>query len=86
MTNEAIQKELEAYTKMRDELRAHHMGKYVLIKDGALIDTFDDFNGAATRAVELFGDGPYLIRQVGSGESPMPMPASVAYHHVHASS
>jgi hypothetical protein len=69
--------ELAAYDKMRDQLEAHSMGKWVVVRDGQLVGTFDAFDEAATVAVGKFGRGPYLIRQVGA--PPVVLPASVAY-------
>ena len=34
--------ELAAYDKMRDELEAHSMGKWVVVRDGQLVGTFND--------------------------------------------
>ena len=78
----ALRDEIRAYEAMEDELLEHHKGKYVLIKDGQLIDTFDTFDAAARRALDKFGRGPYLIRQVGADHA-MPMPSSVAFRPVH---
>ena len=73
--------EIAAYESMRDELEAHHMGQWVLIYEKKLIGTFGSFDDAATKAVECFGRGPYLIRQVGA--PPVVLPASVAYRLVY---
>jgi hypothetical protein len=72
-----IDTEIAAYEKLREGLEATSMGKWVLIRDGQLIGTFENFDGAATEAVAKFGRGPYLIRQVGA--PPIVLPASVAY-------
>lgn len=73
-----IDKELTAYEKMRPELEAEHMGKWVLIQDGALVGVFDSMEATAQDAVRRFGRGPYLIRQVGA--PPVTLPASVMWH------
>jgi hypothetical protein len=72
-----LDSELAAYDRMRNELEAHSMGKWVVVHDGQLVGTFDAFDDAATVAVGKFGRGPYLIRQVGA--PPVVLPASVAY-------
>lgn len=72
-----VTKEIEAFEAMREELEMEHMGKWVLFKDGALIAMFDSFERAAEDAVQRFGRGPYLIRQIGAPA--VPMPASVMY-------
>lgn len=38
----AILREMEAYTRLHQELRKTHLGKYVAILDGALIDADTD--------------------------------------------
>lgn len=70
-----IDDEIAAYEKLRPQLEAEHMGKWVLIHDGALISLFDSSGAAASEAVRRFGRGPYLIRQVGTPG--VTLPASV---------
>jgi hypothetical protein len=76
-----IDNELAAFEAFRARLEAHHMGKWVLIHDGELIDVHDSFDNAATDASTKFGRGPYLIRQIGA--APVTLPASVAYFQSH---
>ncbi len=78
--------ELQAFKDMKADLEKHHMGKWVVIHDGELVDTFDTLDAAATEAVRRFGRGPYLIRQVGAPLASLP--ASVLYRPVpeHANS
>lgn len=73
-----IDKELAAYEKMRAELEAEHMAKWVLIQGGTLVGVFDSMEAAAQDAVPRFGRGPYLIRQVGA--PPVTLPASVMWN------
>jgi hypothetical protein len=77
-----IKDEIAAYQKVRHQLEAEHMGKWVLFRDLSLIGVYDSFEAAAEDAVRRFGRGPYLIRQVGA--PPVTMPASVMYHPDHA--
>lgn len=63
-----------------EELETHHQGKFALIYDGEFVDAFDTFHNAAVQAVDRFGKGPYLIRQIGAG--PVRLPASVMLHRV----
>jgi hypothetical protein len=74
---DSLDMELAAYEKLRPDLEAHHMGKWVLVHDEKLISVYDSFEKAATDAVAQFGRGPYLIRQVGA--PPVTIPASVAF-------
>ena len=72
-----LDKELAAYEKMRSQLEAHAMGKWVLLHDEELIGTYESFDQAAKEAVQRFGRGPYLLRQVGAPS--ITLPASVMY-------
>ena len=75
-----LTEEISAYESMQRTLEADHFGKWVVIHDKKLIGTFDSFESAAETAVERFGSGPYLIREVGA--PPVTLPASVLYHPV----
>ena len=75
-----LTKEIAAYDGMRAELEADYLGKWVIFHDEALVGVFDTFEEAAPHAVEKFGRGPYLIREVGA--PPVTLPASVRYRPV----
>ena len=80
-----LDQEIQAYEAMQANLEEHHMGKWVVIHDGELVDAFDTLDAAATEAVRRFGRGPYLIRQIGA--PPVSLPASVLYRplrHAHS--
>ncbi len=64
-----IDREIEAYEAMKDDLERHHYGKWVVIKDGKLEGTYDSFLTATEEAIEHFGNEFYLIRQVGANIS-----------------
>lgn len=72
-----IDDEIAAYEKLREDLELHHMGEWVVMREGNLVGTYDSFDSAANDAVSRFGRGPYLIRQVGA--PPITLPASVMY-------
>jgi hypothetical protein len=72
-----IDNEIAAYEVMRDDLETHHMGEWIVMREGKLIGTYDSFETAASEAVARFGRGPYLIRQIGA--PPITLPASVMY-------
>lgn len=61
----ALEKEIHAYEKRRQELEQQHNGKYVVFRDNELLNIFDDLDSAARAAIEKYGRGPYLIRQIG---------------------
>jgi hypothetical protein len=77
-----LDREIAAYETMRADLENRHMGEWVLVKDETLIGVYPSFDDAAQIAVQKFGRGPYLIRQVGA--PPFTMPASVAFNLYHA--
>ena len=82
-TPQTLDGNIKAFIDMSEELNQHHAGKFVLVYDGNFVASYDSFDNAARAAVERYGRGPYLIRQVGA-PTEMPMPASVAYRPVHA--
>lgn len=69
--------EIAAYEAMRNDLEAHHMGRWVLVHSRELVGEFDSFEAAAEDAVRRFGRGPFLIRQVGAPA--LTLPVSVMY-------
>lgn len=81
--SDQLSKEIQAFEAMEPELLKHHMGKFVVIKGGALAGAYDTFDTAAKEAVKKFGSEVFLIRQVGKKPT-MNMPASVAFRPVHA--
>jgi hypothetical protein len=60
-----LRDDIAAYDRARPELEAQHPGEWAVFHSGHFIGVFSDFEGAASEAVERFGAGPYLIRQVG---------------------
>ena len=72
-----LDREIAAYETMRADLENRHMGEWVLVFKENLIGVYPSFDGAAQVAVQAFGRGPYLIRQIGA--PPFTMPASVAF-------
>ena len=74
--------EIAAYEDMRNGLEAQHFGEWVVFHNQELVGTYKEFEEAASDAIERFGRGPYLIRQVGA--APMRLPASVQYRSIDA--
>lgn len=72
-----ITKDIEAYNRMRVKFETEYFGKWILIHDEHFISSFDSFEAVAEEAVKRFGAGPYLIRQVGAPQ--IPIPSSVAF-------
>lgn len=81
---EDLAREMELYDSRRAEFEKNHNHEWVVIH-GEDVTFFEDFQDAAQSAVERFGRGPYLIRQVGSPER-VPMPSSLLYHPIYADS
>ena len=77
-----VRDDIAAYEAMQAELEASFLGRWVLIQDRTLIDTFDSFDEAARVAVAKFGRGPYLIRRIGAHS--VTLPTSVMYGPLHA--
>ena len=79
-------KELSAqiakYESIQDVLEADFIGEWVVVYDEEFIGAYTSFEAAAEDAVEKFGSGPYLIRQVGAPA--MILPPSMWYRPVYA--
>lgn len=75
-----LSKEIAAYDTMRSELEADHPGKWVILHDEVLVGVYEAFDEAASEAIQRFGRGPYLIREVGA--PPITLPASVLYQPI----
>jgi hypothetical protein len=75
-----LQDEIIAYDRMRGDLETRSLGKWAVVHDRQLIGTYDSLDDAAQEAVQRFGRGPFLIRQIGA--PPITLPASAIYHPV----
>jgi hypothetical protein len=75
-TDDGITADIQAYEKMLPSLE-NNVGKWILIYQEKLVGTFESSEDAATEAVERYGRGPFLIRQVGA--PPIILAASVMY-------
>lgn len=76
-----LDREIAAFDEDIDILTKHHNEKWVVYHDGAFVNAFDSFDKAASEAVNNFGSGPYLIRQVGAPK--FTLPASVVYRPIY---
>ena len=61
----ALRDQIAAYEERQQEFEAEHPQKWVVFYDEQLQGFFESFEDAADYAVQHFGRGPYLIRQVG---------------------
>ena len=78
----SLKTNIAAFERMKAELEAEHLHAWALFHDGEFVDTFPDFEAAATIAVERFDEGPYLIRQIGAG--PVQLPGGMVFRPAHA--
>ena len=60
-----LEKEIAAYKSMLSVLEKEHFGKWVVFHNEKLAGSYETSHDAANDAMERFGRGPYLIRQVG---------------------
>ncbi len=60
----ALEKELETYKKNLSELVAKHEGKFVLIHDEHVVDTFSTYEDAIKAGYQRFKADPFLVQQV----------------------
>ncbi len=78
-TRNALQRDIAAFEAQRADLFKHHAGKFVVFFEGQFRGAYDTFQNAANEAVEKFGKGPYLIRQVTDEGKVVTMPISVLF-------
>ena len=72
-----LSRQIAAYEGMQSDLETDHFGKWALFYDEEFVGTYDTDREAVGTAIEKFGRGPYLIRQIGV--KPVPPLASVIY-------
>ena len=72
-----LSRQIAAYEQIQSDLETDHFGKWVVFYDEELVGTYDTDREAVGTAIQRFGRGPYLIRQVGV--IPVPPLASVIY-------
>jgi hypothetical protein len=77
-----LQDDIAFYDSVRSSLEADHLGKWVLVRNKEIVGLYDKFEAAAKEAVQKFGRGPYLIRQIGA--SSVNLPTSLVYGPFHA--
>ncbi|MYK26399.1 MAG: hypothetical protein F4052_05540 [Dehalococcoidia bacterium] len=79
--NAVLDRQVSAYEARREEMEREYLGRWVVFHDEDLAGTYDSFEEAAEDAIERFGTGPYLIREVGASRI-VRFPASVLSHPV----
>jgi hypothetical protein len=66
-----LEKELAAYEAAKPGLLPQELSRFVLIRDGQLVDTFDAESDAITAGYQRFGNVPFLVKQVTEVECPI---------------
>jgi PHD/YefM family antitoxin component YafN of YafNO toxin-antitoxin module len=69
-TQEAFEREREAYAQLEESLRPQYEGLYVAIRGGQVVDSDADELTLIMRVYERFGYGPMYVRKVGA---PLPV-------------
>ena len=78
-----VQKNREAYEKLRDKLESEHLGRYALMHDGEIIDIYNDSGDAYSIGCDKFGLGNFTIEKVG--ERPISLGVFTIYLDNHLS-
>jgi hypothetical protein len=67
---EMLEKEKATYEMNHAQLLGEHKGKFVVIKDDRIIDVFSSIDDALKHGYDLFGNEPFLVKQVTEVEVP----------------
>jgi hypothetical protein len=66
-----LEKELGYFEQHRSELLGRAKGKFALIKNEELIDTFDSQVDAIRAGYRQFGNEPFLVKQIAAVDVPL---------------
>ncbi len=75
MSLDVLKEEIDFFERNRAEWAKTYSGKFALVKQRKLIDTFTTFAEAYTKGVELFGLQPFLVKCVLAEEPTESIPA-----------
>jgi hypothetical protein len=64
MGTSTLEKELVAFEAAKPGLLPHELGRFALVRDGHLIDTFDTQSDAIRAGYRQFGNVPFLVKQI----------------------
>ncbi|MBI1407483.1 MAG: hypothetical protein GC145_15335 [Caulobacter sp.] len=78
-----LREDIAAFDEMQTELARDHDKAWVLFHKGRFQGAYAAFDDAAAMAIERFGTGPYLIRQVGAPRS-VQLPGGMIFTPSHA--
>ena len=63
-----LEKEYKVYLANLNEFAVHHCDKYVLIKDGQVVDFFCSYKQALKTGLKNFGNVPFFIKEIRKKE------------------
>ena len=69
----ALEQETAVFESRRDEFERDHNLKWVVIHGDEIAGFFPDLQQAARVAIDRYGRGPYLIKQIGEPDPPIPL-------------
>ena len=78
MADTALDEQIAVYESMREDLERDHMGEWIVMREGTVAGYFETHWDATEAAVQRFGDGPYLIREIGAADA-LQIPAAVQF-------
>jgi hypothetical protein len=70
-----LDKELAFFNKHKGEWVKNHPDKFALVKDEALIGTFDTAETAVTEGAKRFGSTAFLVRKISQSEENVFIPS-----------
>ena len=68
-----LESNIAAFEAQRGKLECEHLGKWVVFYNEELIGIYADLEDAAQAALDRFGRGPYLIRQITNTPTRLPI-------------
>lgn len=64
--------ETDLYKQRMEQFVQEHNREWVVIHKKEIAGFYQDFQEAAANAIQRFGRGPYLIKQIGAPQTSMP--------------
>ena len=60
-----LEKEIEVYESMQNELELNHFGNWVVLQNKELRGLYDSIEDVGSRPIKNYGKGVHQIRRVG---------------------
>ena len=61
-----VEQNHQAYLDRYRHLEAEHTGKYALMRDGELIEIYEDLDSGYADGAAKFGDGEFSLKEIGA--------------------